>query len=185
MDCTKKGYHNDQYCNLFQAKDTTMPPGAKDWKPPKPVPFEDFKCPAGLYTCRNKECTRPLARCDGRKDCSDGSDEMDCTKKELKTAAKWKAKMTSRKQPKQPEPEAQYTLHSAKDMHTNPRGTPLNFKGHKPKPKAKAKASSKAPPRFKPPEKAKPTKKPKKPKKKTTTTTRATPTTRSGVKDDL
>ena len=32
-------------------------------------------CPEGLFRCGNGQCIDPLYKCNGKKDCNDGSDE--------------------------------------------------------------------------------------------------------------
>ena len=41
-------------------------------------------CPANFFTCVLSEgCLPPAKRCDGRADCADKSDEIDCDSKSL------------------------------------------------------------------------------------------------------
>ena len=51
-----------------------------EWKGPKPKK-SNWKCPDNLFTCSNKQCILLQYQCDGKNDCSDGSDEIACTDK--------------------------------------------------------------------------------------------------------
>lgn len=35
-------------------------------------------CASGQFNCQNKKCVSEKSRCDGRDDCGDGSDELNC-----------------------------------------------------------------------------------------------------------
>ncbi|XP_025082607.1 basement membrane-specific heparan sulfate proteoglycan core protein-like isoform X8 [Pomacea canaliculata] len=41
------------------------------------IPFPEL-CPEGLFRCNSGQCIRPDQKCDGRRDCQDNSDEIDC-----------------------------------------------------------------------------------------------------------
>ena len=40
--------------------------------------LEEHTCNAKLFKCHNGECIHPVLRCNGQRDCKDGSDEVDC-----------------------------------------------------------------------------------------------------------
>ena len=37
-------------------------------------------CSSGAFRCSNRQCIRSSDRCDGNRDCTDGSDERNCSK---------------------------------------------------------------------------------------------------------
>ena len=47
------------------------------------VDFSEYVCGHGLFPCQRGSCIDSYRRCDGYDDCGDGSDEKNCSGKEV------------------------------------------------------------------------------------------------------
>lgn len=65
------------FCTCTRIKSLPHVPVTPDTTTSEIIPFPEL-CPEGLFRCNSGQCIRPDQKCDGRRDCQDNSDEIDC-----------------------------------------------------------------------------------------------------------
>lgn len=68
-----RDYHTHDISNAI------VPESDENEEEPEPEDYDGDRCTDDQFTCKNSVCIAIDQRCDGRRNCADGSDELDCT----------------------------------------------------------------------------------------------------------